>query len=132
MAPLPWCPLPRALLTSPRARMLSLDAVGALFVAWSLSGDDSVVAPPRDCTAVEALVFVVAQHARESGDFDREARTRAAERQARIEYERALNQQEINHENTLAEHAKQARTARQTKTTRDRPSPPEDSEPPPF
>ena len=84
MAPLPWCPLPRALLTSPRARMLSLDAVGALFVAWSLSGDDSVVAPPRDCTAVEALVFVVAQHARESGDFDREARTRAADAVAEL------------------------------------------------
>ena len=84
MAPLPWCPLPRALLTSPRARMLSLDAVGALFVAWSLSGDDSTVAPPRDCTAVEALVFVVAQHARESGDFDSEAHTRAADAVAEL------------------------------------------------
>lgn len=65
---LPWCPMPRTLLTSPRARMLSLDAVGALFVAWSLSDDAGEIAPALDCDAREALVFVVAQHARESTD----------------------------------------------------------------
>jgi len=73
---LPWCPLPRALLTSPRARMLSLEAVGALFVAWSLSDDAGEITPPLDCDAREALVFVVAQHARESADGD-ESRTHA-------------------------------------------------------
>ena len=81
---LPWCPLPRALLTNPRARMLSLDAVGALLVAWSLSDDGGMVAPPRDCTAVDALVFVVVQHARESGDFDGEAHTRATDAVAEL------------------------------------------------
>jgi hypothetical protein len=81
---LPWCPLPRALLTSPRARMLPLDAVGALLVAWSLSDDDGTIAPARDRTAVEALVFVVAQHARESGDFDGEAHAHAADSVAEL------------------------------------------------
>lgn len=73
---LPWCPLPRALLTSPRARMLSLDAVGALFVAWSLADDTGTVQPALDCTAIDALVFVAAQHAREAAGTD-EAHTRA-------------------------------------------------------
>lgn len=65
---LPWLPLPRRLLTNARARMLSLDAVGALMLAWTLADDAGVIRPAADVTAREALVFVVVQHARESAD----------------------------------------------------------------
>ena len=74
---LPWCPMPRALLATPRARMLSLEAVGALMVAWSLSDDGGTIQPAADVTARDALVFVVAQHARESGVLDGETHTHA-------------------------------------------------------
>ena len=58
----PWYPQPRDLLTRPRARMLSLEAVGALLIAWSLSDDDGTIQPDADATARELLVFAVAQH----------------------------------------------------------------------
>ena len=58
----PWYPQPRDLLTRPRARMLSLEAVGALLIAWSLSDDDGTIQPDADATARELLVFAVAHH----------------------------------------------------------------------
>lgn len=50
--------------------MLSVEAVGVLMLAWSISGDDGTIQPAANVTAREALVFVATQHAQQSGVVD--------------------------------------------------------------
>jgi len=60
--------------------MLSVEAVGALMLAWSLSDDGGTIQPAADVTAREALVFVTTQHAQQSSDVDAfPAHTRACD-----------------------------------------------------
>lgn len=60
----------RYLLAMPRGRMLSLEGVGALLLAWSIADDDGVIRDVGSTSAIEALSFIISQHAAQTGRLD--------------------------------------------------------------